>query len=332
MRIKDTELKAVIAALEADLSSAFEASKATLMKADDEKSPPAESTDDSAMPPEESSTEESSPKSASLAPEGSPGMEASSKMGEGSPGMEDEGSVPPSESPASAASAPESAESAPADPAAEGSDAHLTPEMLQAEYAQLSPEELEMHLQAAMAAKESLAASAGAGAGAPPAASPGAAASAPGMAGKMPPPAMKKEPAEHHGHKDQMDKSSYGKMGKSESGDVLAALKAEVDMLKKSLEAKDKVYAEDVENLSKAVKMVLEAPQRKAVTSISYLSKGETPVANESAKEFSPAEARAKLNELIPTLSKSERQLVLDFYSGKVSATKLAPLFEKASK
>lgn len=308
-KIKDSDLKQVIAALEADLNEAFEGSKASLVKAegDDEKKGPPESSDDSASPPASDS--------ASPAADAPPGDSAG-------------GSAPPSPEMAGA-----SAPAPQADPAApQQGDQPLTPEALQAEYAQLPPEELDMHIQAALAAKEALAASAGAGAGGPPGASPAGAPPA-GPAGGMPPPgaspspdassqmmppAMKQEMSSH--------KKANGGMIKSED------IRAELDAIKAAHAAEiadlQKSYKEDVENLTKAITLVVERPERKAVTSISYLKKTET-APEAPAKTFSPAEVKAKLNELIPSLSKSERNLILDYYSGKVKIDALTSIVEK---
>ncbi len=307
-KIKDSDLKQVIAALEADLNEAFEGSKASLVKAegDDEKKGPPESSDDSASPPASDS--------ASPAADAPPGDSAG-------------GSAPPSPEMAGA-----SAPAPQADPAApQQGDQPLTPEALQAEYAQLPPEELDMHIQAALAAKEALAASAGAGAGGPPGAPPGAppagpaggmpppgASPAPDASSQMMPPAMKQEMSSHKQANGGMIKSEDIK---AEFAAIKAAHAAEMAALQKS-------YKEDVENLTKAITLVVERPERKAVTSISYLKKTE-PSVDAPAKTFSPAEVKAKLNELIPSLSKSERSLILDYYSGKVKIDALTSLVEK---
>jgi hypothetical protein len=109
----------------------------------------------------------------------------------------------------------------------------------------------------------------------------------------------------------------------------LSAVMTEFANLKKSLETERASHAADVENLTKAVKLVLERPERKAITGISYLKKTEEAVVAAPKKSFTPAEARAAINELIPTLSKSERTLVVDYYEGRVAIEKLAPILEK---
>ena len=286
--IKDSDLKQVISALESELDAAFQQSKASLVKA--------EGDDKKKGPPAEASDDSASPPASDSASPEAP---------------------PPAGPPADAAGS-----------AAPQADQALTPEALQAEYAQLPPEELDMHIQAALAAKEALNAAASAG---QMGAAPGAASAGPGASpspGGVPPPmAMKQELSSGH-------KKANGGMVKSE--DLLALVKAEMktelDALKKAhaaeLEAVKKAAAEDVEALSKAIQTVAERPERKAVTGISYFKKSEAaPV--QPAKTYSPAEAKAKLNELIPTLSKSERNLILDYYSGKVKVDALTPIFDK---
>lgn len=135
----------------------------------------------------------------------------------------------------------------------------------------------------------------------------------------MMPPAMKKEMSSH--------KQANGGMVKSEI-DFKAELAAIKNAQAAEIAALQKSYKEDVENLTKAITMVVERPERKAVTGISYLKKTES-APSAPTKAFSPAEAKAKLNELIPSLSKSERGLILDFYSGKVKVDALASIFDK---
>lgn len=291
-QIKDSDLKQVISALETELDAAFQQTKATLVKAegdDEKKGPPAEASDDSASPPASDSASPEAP-----SPAGPPADAAGS--------------------------------------AAPQADQALTPEALQAEYAQLPPEELDMHIQAALAAKEALNAAASAGQmGAAPGAAPAGPGASPSPGGAPPPMAMKQELSSGH-------KKANGGMVKSEDllalvkAEMKAEMKTELDALKKAhaaeLEAVKKAAAEDVEALSKAIQTVAERPERKAVTGISYFKKSEAaPV--QPAKTYSPAEAKAKLNELIPTLSKSERNLILDYYSGKVKVDALAPIFDK---
>lgn len=288
-KIKDAELRAVLAALETDLTTAFEAAKPGLLAkaVDGSDKPPSESTDDSASPPADDGSAGAPPSAPPASPSPSPAPDASA-------------------APASAPAASPAPAGAPAgDP---GAEASLTPEALQAEYSQLSPEELDMHLQAAMAAKQALAASAAPapGAGAmPPAASPAPAS----PAGGMPPPALKAEmgatgtggtPSTHakaNGGQEKEVKKSEDSEWKS----VAQALQAQVAGLQKNLDetrtasaAQEKTYAEDVQNLTKAVTLVLERPERKAITGVSqieYIRKSEAPA--EVKKVYTPADRKS---------------------------------------
>jgi len=337
---KDEELRSVIAEMAEQLEGAWQTSKQELLA----KAVPEESDDKAPVDP--SSSDSSAP--ASDPATAGPGPDAGDA----------------SAAPASDASAPASA-----DPAADA--APLTPEALQAEYSQLAPEELDMHIKAALAAKEALAASASAVA--PDAASAGA-----------PPMAMKAEIGGHETSEsavseDTVDKgewseSSSSSVGKAEIGghetsesavseDTVdkgemsessssssSVGKAELisshkkasggQMVKKSEKAVDprdakiaeleslvKTQAGDIQNLTSAVKMVLERPERKAITTIAALSKHEAP--DQGKKEFTAAEAREYITSLAPRLNKAERELMFDFYGGKVKADKLAPIFEK---
>lgn len=294
MKIKDAELKSVIAALEAELSQAWESAKpALLAKADEDKEPEKDEGLESASPPP--AEDDKSPGVGADGVSTGPGDDAPpAKDGPPAPPPGDQGAPPAGDMPPPGPEAK--------DPASD--EAPLSVEALQAEYGQLSPEELDMHIKAALAAKESLAAAAAGPGGAPPAGPPGGppAGPPPGLA-----PAMKSEPSPE-----------------------IALLRAEIESLKKLQAEKDalvKNQAEDVENLTKAVKMVLERPERKAITGISYLSKSE--VTEKTNVSFTPAEARAKLNSIIPNLSKAEKDVVLDFYRGRVGAEKLLPILEK---
>jgi hypothetical protein len=305
MRIKNSELQAVLTAVEEDLQKAFEAEKATLLKADGK------------PPDDEPASASEGPVSADTS---TPASSPSSESAPASPAAD----APGPEAAASAPAAPGMDGSAPMDPAAQQGD-QLTLEALQAEYAQLPPEELDMHIQAALAAKEALMASApGADGSAAPMASP--AASAPAAS---PAPAMKAEIKSH-------DKASGGQDGSfpaiEKSEKAIASLetlvKSQEETIKKAQEL-IKSQAEDIDNLAKAMKTYMERPERKAVTGISYLKKAEVAPSAPEQKEFTPAEAKERLKEIIPTLSKAEREVVMDFYEGKVKVDKLTPILEK---
>lgn len=292
-KIKESELKALLEEVASDLSKAFESEKDQLAKAELAKdAPPGEEPDEASAAPA------SAPPDASPAPSPEEGSE----------------NTPPPDAAASPDASP--APDAPMDPAADASAA-LTPEALQAEYSKLSPEELDMHLKAALAAKAAVAGAPDASAGAPPMADPAAGAGAP-PSPPMPndPMAMKSEVSASKANGGQIKAGSS--LGKSENEklteDKIAALEALV-----------KSQGEDNANLAKAIKLMIEQPQRKAVTSVAHLAKTEAEKA-----PLTKASINARLKELSmkPDLKKSDRQLINDFYDGRVKADKLAPLFE----
>jgi hypothetical protein len=225
----------------------------------------------------------------------------------------EEGSEPSEASPADVSAPPDASappEEAPVDPAADPSSA-LTPENLQAEYSKLAPEALDMHIKAALAAKAAVAGAPDASAGAPPMAPPAAPPMDPSMA-------MKSEI--------KVDaKANGGQITKSESDrEIEQLLKASEEKISR-LEALVKSQGEDTENLTKAIQQMLNMPQRKAVTSVAHLPRAEAEKA-----PLTQATVHARLKELSarPELKKSDRQLINDFYDGRVKADKLAPLFE----
>jgi hypothetical protein len=319
-KIKESELKALLDEVATDLSKAFESEKDKLVKAEEigkadlaKDDAPGEEPDESAAPDASASSDGPPAPAPEEGSESAPAPDASASP-DGAP-------------------APDAA----MDPAADAAAA-LTPEALQAEYSKLAPEELDMHIKAALAAKAVVAgapdASAGApGAGAPPMGPPDA--SAPPMAppaagpaagaGAPPSPPMPDDPMALKSELSAGHKKANGgqikagsSLGKSESE------KATEDKIA-ALEALVKSQAEDTENLTKAIKHMLEQPLRKAVTSVAHLPKVEAEKA-----PLTKASINARLKELSmkPDLKKSDRQLINDFYDGRVQADKLAPLFE----
>lgn len=275
--LKDSELNKLLDEVALDLNKAFGEVQNKLAKgeevvAKDEDAPPSKAA------------EESSP----IASEGSD-----------APPPADDGSAP-------AAPAPD-AGAAPVDPAAE-QGAALTPEALQAEYAKLPPEELQMHMQACQAAMAAL--GGGMGAPTPDAAPPAPEAAAPAPAAPAGAPLMQSE-----------KKVAAETLSKSEAKESELA-KAEISSLK-----------EDVEILAKTLKQILETPVRKAITSISDLEKSEDKPSDEY-KPLAPADFWAKLKEVSKRsdLKKSEKQLILDVYAKQVNpevaAKHLAKLFK----
>jgi hypothetical protein len=90
------------------------------------------------------------------------------------------------------------------------------------------------------------------------------------------------------------------------------------------LKALAKSQDEAMERLTKILTKVLEQPLRKAVTSVAHLPKAD------EKKELTKESIHGRLKELSakPDLKKADRQLINDFYDGRVKADKLAPLFE----
>lgn len=288
------EIAAVLQEVQSEFAKAETEAVAALRKADEGSEPkpePKESESASGAPGGEDSS------SPALDPTGDPAADASSGAPAGGP-------------PAGpAAGAP------PADPAAQ--QPGLTPEALQAEYAQLPPEELDMHIQAALAAKEALAATAapaaGPAAGAPPA---GPAAGAPPPSA---PPAGPPDPMAMGKEELRINKEANG-------GKITEGVKKSEDLIAQ-LAALVKSQQEDIENLSKAVKIVLETPVRKSVLSFSE-------VATEMKKsEPTAPKSRKDVDDFIKSnahrMTKSERDLWLDYVNNKVPATKLAPMLDR---
>lgn len=313
LKIKESELKDILAEVAEDLAKAFKSTEGQLAKADGDEPHEEPDGDEGGSPPAEGS-ESAAPPSADASAGGPPPPDAS-------------GSPSPDGAPAPGGM----------DPAAEQSQA-LTPEALQAEYSKLSPEELDMHIKAALAAKAMVAGSPDAGMGAPmdqsaggpppppmgASPSPGGAPPPPPGAGggpPMPPPTMK---AEISASPERNGKDSIDSLGKSEFEAINKKNNEEMD----NLRALVKSQAEDIENLAKIAKTLAEQPLRKAVTSIAHLPKA----ASTEPKEFTRASIQAHLKTVSarPDLKKSDRQLINDWYDGRVKIDKLAHLFEDA--
>lgn len=270
MKANKQDIAALLATVEAELVKAHELNKAQLLKADDDElqgrppldqdSPPEQEASDSPMPP---------PDAAPEAPPAEPEM----------------GNEAPPEAP-------------PAEPGMgeEGQEAPLSPEALQAAYAELPPEELDMHIQAAMAAKEAMGA---APAGAPPQA-------------PEAPPALKADDSD----KEESSSKEESSMSKSE----IQSLKAEMEEMKKN-------HEQTLATLTKAVTVVLERPERKAVTSIAFLGKSE-----EADQTVNPQDVRAKLRPHLASLTKSELSAVSDFYVTGKGFEAVAPIVLKYTK
>lgn len=254
-----------------------------------------------------------------LPPEASKSPEASASAG-GSP---DAGGPPEaSESTQAPDGAPSPDGAAPVDPAADpaaGGDmgAPLTPEALQAEYSKLPPEELDMHIKAALAAKAALVGADG-GMGAPPGAPP-----APGAGAPVPPPPGPSAPLAQAELPPSPEQGKNGglKLGKSER-DELDSLKALV-----------KSQAEDIANLAAAAKKMIEQPIRKAITTVAYVPRVEEQP-KQSLENLTKADVHKHLVKLSsqPSLKKADRELITGWYEGRVKVEQLAPLFENYGK
>lgn len=256
-------------------------------------------------PPEKSKSPEASA-AGSPAPEAS---QSSAAPGGDAPPAPDAGVGGPE-----AGAAPGADAGAPADPAADAGMA-LTPEALQAEYSKLPPEELDMHIQAALAAKAALA---GPAAGAAPMGADGGAPMAPPPASPSPGGAPMAMNEDYHNSPERDAPHGKGAPG------MELARKHEAEIAE--LKALVKSQAEDYDKVFSALKSYVEQPQRKAITTVAYVAKSEQP----TSKVITPTTIRARLLELSkqPDLKKSDRQLINDFYDHKVSIDKLAHLFE----
>lgn len=325
-KFNDAELKDILNEVAEDLQKAFDKEKEALAKG---------------FPPDEGSAS-GSDSSGSSASEGSASApEASASEGSGSmpEGSADMGSASDEGAPG------EGAPGEGGDPAADAG-AELTPEALQAEYAKLDPQELEMHIHAALAAKEALMGADGA-AGAPPMAPPAADGLA--MKGEMSAElshevskspsqhnrdAQKKETSESGGelsHSVSMSPSQHNRdMSKNAPmtpEKVKAMAKAEVAEVIAELKAELKSAHEDVENLTKAVTTLMEKPLRKSITSV------RPSAADEARKDISNLTMQDVQKHLIkltarPDLKKSDRELINNFYDRRAKITDLAHLFE----
>ncbi len=303
MKLKDSELKSILAEVETEIASLLKSEGDALKKAKDD-------GDDA----------ESAPADSSAPAEGSAPAEASAPDASASP----EASAPAPEAPApdmSAAPAPEASAPA-ADPAAEAS-APADPEALKAEYSKLDPESLKAHYMAAKAALFEMMGAAGAGG------PPGAEASAPApmaappagpeASASAPPPALKAElkdvPATA-----KLDNAG-GSGGKAAVPDDVKALgKSEKDIEVEDLKAQ-------VELLAKAVDLALGTPVRKAVTSVAHLPKTEETA---PTKELSKSEVQEKIKKAMAggKLTKNQKDSLFSYTLGNTEFDQIKDLLE----
>lgn len=393
MKIKNSELLAILEDVENDLAKAFATSKGDLAKAEEHElvesgrkaaehkgyhdSP--EHHDQVVEPevhkaspsPSASESSTSASKTARKAEHSASESSSSSSLSKDSPDLEGSSPSAPSASAsspsASEGSSPKSADdlhselSAEAqpqkDPIANGQPGQpgqpqtYSLEELTTEYQQLPPEELDIHLQAAMAAKE--------------AQSGGMDQQQPPLDQGAPPPSPAPSPSPEMAMKNE-DKLAPVAPTKAGSGtDKLGAVKptdarsagpsrldatapskehmgaakseapAEVPLAKsESDQVRDeeiKSLKEDVQILTKALEHVLETPMRKAITTIAHIprTEGDAPVVSTEKKPLTMEVVRAKLTALTATkLEKSDRELINAWYERKVGLDQLAKFFE----
>ena len=316
-QIDDTQLQSILAEVEMELGKL---AKSDLAKARPGENTESEDTSDASTTDptgDNTSAAAESPDAASASPDGA---------GSDGPPPADDGSAPPPG--ADDGSAPvDDGSAAGADPSADpaGDQGPIDPQALMAEYAKLAPEDQKLHymclkqvlmqtLAGAGADPGAGAPGADAGAGSPP--PPGADAGAgapppPAAAGSPPPDASAPAPALKAESGMSNDPKANGDLSKVTGGASLS--KAEFD---KAVEAA-------VAPLFKAVKHVLEAPLRKSVKSTADLG-APAPAAVDVSK-MSREDIRSKLSEKLKagTMTKSEKDLMIGFDTGKVTAVQI---------
>lgn len=355
MKIKDAELKSILAEVEGEIASLIKSEKAKLAKNASEQSPGGES----------------SPAESSPAGESAGGPPAEGSESAGAPAMSAAPAPSPSAAPAAAPAAPEAA---PADPAAAGMDAGAPPslEELAAEYSKLPPEELKMHYLAAKTALFQTMGSADAGAGMDPAAgaapSPAPALPSASPAGDVPPapPAMKGEmpygsktvgndesasdsDPKPSGTGDTKSIVTKGSMpyGSKKPGDDSKASDSNpkptgtgqtkpVITEKSELESELESLRKGQSEITKVLEALIGTPERKAFTGteIQYIKKSEIeskPVSKKlrkSVEEMTTTDVNARLNEITrsPSLKKSDRERINKFYANMLDLNEIKDL------
>jgi hypothetical protein len=305
--MKKSEIDSLLTEVETALTAALKEEQTKLAKA---------------HPGEESSSEEPSDTSATDPKE--PEASVSPPPGDGatdaSPAPDASASVSPEATGPADASAPPADGSAPVDPAADQSN---DPQALQDEYSKLGaadPEALKNHYLACKAALYALM-GAGADASAPPAApvAPVASPAAPPVASPSPsaPPAMKSEKSA--GGMPTTTEAANGGQGMMKSEKEIKDL---TDKLAKQEEA--------MAGLLTLVTSVVEAPVRKAITSIAHMAKTENEKSSkEDFSKLSKSEVKAKLRLAAEKpLRKSDRELINSFDLGNIGVDKVAHLIK----
>lgn len=319
-QIDETQLQSILSEVEAELGKL---AKSDLAKARPGENTESEDTSDASTTDptgDNTSAASASPDAASASPDAA-GSDGPPPADDGSaaappPGADDGSAPPPGADDGSAAGGdPASPDQGPIDPQA-----------LMAEYSKLAPEDQKLHYMclkqvlmqtlAGAGADPGSAPGADAGAGAPPpGADAGAGAPPPGAspagpppdasAGAPPPPTLKAESGMSN------DPKANGDLSKVTGGASLN--KAEFDA---AVEAA-------IAPLFKAVKHVLEAPLRKSVKSAADLPAAAAPAVDVS--QMSREQVRAKLSEKLKagTMTKSEKDLMIGFDTGKVKAIQI---------
>lgn len=236
-------------------------------------------------------------------------------------GSEGSGSVPEEKNPVDAEASASSSE--------DGGEMHVDPEAVKAEIMKLGLDDAKKVF---MAVKEAMIALMGQDPDAapadpaPPAAPPVAPPASP-SAPPVPPPASPSAPPVPPPAPPVMDDMAHKAEIKSEGcgGQIKKAEDEEIASLKKTVEEQNTV----IDQLVKAVKMVVERPERKAVTSVAYMAKSEP----SPEITLSRPEIIQKLNDVIvaksETLSVSDRDAIRGYCAGHVPATQIAHLVNK---
>lgn len=322
MKLKDSELKSILAEVETEIESLLKSEGDALKKAKDDGAPDEGGSESG--PAEEAPAEASAPDAAPA--EGSAPPEVS-----GSP---EAGSPPPEASASPEMSAPAG------DPAA---DQALDPAALQAEYSTLSPEELKAHY---MACKAALFAVMGAGGGGSPEGSapvgappPGAPPAGPEMSASPagpppgappagpemspPPPAFKAEVPS------TMTKVPANGALKPQAAAVPDAIKkSEQDSKIESLTAKLDDQNAQIDLMAKALDLALGTPVRKAVTGVAFLPKTESAP---ETKELNKSEIKEKITSLVRggKLKKNDAEKLVSYSLGNLGFDQIKHLLEK---
>jgi hypothetical protein len=325
-QIDENKLRSILDEVEAELGK--------LAKSDLAKARPGEATesedksDSSTTDPagDNTSAASASPDAASASPDASGSDDSGPPDASASPAGDDGSAPPPAADDGSGAPDASASPDASADPAAD--QGPIDPQALMAEYSKLSPEDQKLHYmclkQVLMQTLAGAGADAGSAAGAPPpdasaAGAPPPAASAPAAgppaAASPPPDASAPAPALKAESGMSNDPKANGDLSKVKGGESLS--KSEVDAAINAA----------VAPLIKAVKHVLEAPLRKSVQ-----FKADAPVAAPTVDvtQMSREQVRAQLREKLQTgtLSKSDKDLMIQYDMGKVKVDQIAHLLK----